>query len=372
MKKVGVLILLFLIVVFSFLSYRWIKHRMEYAISDAVFVRSDSMSHVAFQVSGKIVEVYKDLGDRVKKGELLARLEDEDYELAVKGLEENLESLRAQIKALEIQREKLSKQIINRIGISEDSIRELREREGALKSQREELEIQLKQAAKNRERLERLLEEGLIPRQRYEEVDTQYKTLLARLSGIESSLREIQLTTLRLEKEYKIASAEKLSLEELDKRIEALKRELKGVEYKLEKARLDLERTKLYSPFDGTVAKRFISVGDTVRAGQVAFSLIKDSSLYVEVFLEETKLRGIKVGSKAYVKLDAYPNLVFEGVVEEISPASAATFALVPRDVSAGEFTKVVQRIPVKIRITKGDMSLLRVGMGGRVEIKRE
>ena len=62
----------------------------------------------------------------------------------------------------------------------------------------------------------------------------------------------------------------------------------------------------------------------------------------------------------------------FEGVVEEISPASAATFALVPRDISAGEFTKVVQRIPVKIRIKKGNLSLLRVGMGGRVEIKRE
>jgi membrane fusion protein (multidrug efflux system) len=91
----------------------------------------------------------------------------------------------------------------------------------------------------------------------------------------------------------------------------------------------------------------------------------------VEVLLEESKLKGVQKGCKAYVRLDAYPNKVFEGVVEEISPASAATFALVPRDVSAGEFTKVVQRIPVKIRLTKGDMSLLRVGMGGEVEIRR-
>ena len=92
----------------------------------------------------------------------------------------------------------------------------------------------------------------------------------------------------------------------------------------------------------------------------------------MEVLLEETKLKGVRKGSKAYVRLDAYQGLVLEGEVEEISPASAATFALAPRDVSAGEFTKVVQRIPVKIKLKTEDKKLLRVGMGGRVEIKRQ
>ena len=70
--------------------------------------------------------------------------------------------------------------------------------------------------------------------------------------------------------------------------------------------------------------------------------------------------------------LDAYPDKEFTGVVREVMPASAATFALVPRDISAGEFTKVAQRIPVRIEITGGDRSLLRVGLGGEVEIKRQ
>ena len=95
MKRLGITILIILLLVFSFFSYRWIKHRMDYAISDAVFVRSDSMSNVAFEVDGRVVEVYKDVGDRVNAGEPLARLEDTDYKIAVKGLENSISSLEA-------------------------------------------------------------------------------------------------------------------------------------------------------------------------------------------------------------------------------------------------------------------------------------
>ncbi|MFN3870481.1 MAG: HlyD family efflux transporter periplasmic adaptor subunit [Aquificaceae bacterium] len=372
MKRLGVALIFILLFIFSFLSFRWIKHRMDYAISDAVFVKSDSMANLAFQVNGKVVEVYKDMGDRVKEGEPLAKLEDEDYKLMVKALEDRIKAIQEDAQALRVQREKLSKQLDYRVDALGDSIMELRERQRAMESQKQELKIQLQQVERDRERLKRLLEEGLIPKQRYEEIDTQYKSLLARLQSMEASIKEVNIAVLRAQKEYGIAKAEKLSLLELDRKIEAMEKQREELFSQLEKAKLDLERTSLYSPFDGLVAKRFVSVGDIVKAGQPAFSVIKDSSMYVEVLLEETKLRGVKVGSKAYIKLDAYPKKVFEGVVEEISPASAATFALVPRDVSAGEFTKVVQRIPVKIRITKGDISLLRVGMGGRVEIKRE
>ncbi|MEJ2689793.1 MAG: HlyD family secretion protein, partial [Deltaproteobacteria bacterium] len=88
--------------------------------------------------------------------------------------------------------------------------------------------------------------------------------------------------------------------------------------------------------------------------------------------LEENKLSGVKAGSSVVLRVDAYPDKKFNGEVTEVMPASAATFALVPRDISAGEFTKVAQRIPVRIAITSGDLSLLRVGLGGEVEIKRQ
>ncbi len=91
----------------------------------------------------------------------------------------------------------------------------------------------------------------------------------------------------------------------------------------------------------------------------------------MEALLEEDKLKGVKVGNKVIFRPDAFKNAEFVGKVIEISPASAATFALVPRDVSAGEFTKVVQRIPVKIELIEGPIELLRVGIGGSVKIER-
>ncbi|MDW8066678.1 MAG: efflux RND transporter periplasmic adaptor subunit [Aquificaceae bacterium] len=372
MKKLGVGLIILMLFLFGFLSYRWIKHRMEYAITDAVFVRSESMSNVAFEVNGKVVEVYKDVGDHVKKGEPLARIDPENYKLQLNAIEGKLSSLLAQRDGLALQLERAQKQIELKVGISEESLREIESKERAILRQIEELGVQLQQASRDRERMENLLKEGLIPRQKFEQVDTTYKSLMIRKKALEEQLQEVRAVYLKAKKDLEVSKVERKRVEEIRAQLRALDGEIEGLKAQLEKAKLDVEKTKLYSPVEGIVAKRFISVGDTVGVGQPAFSLIEKDSYYIEALLEETKLRGVKVGSKAYVRLDAYPNIVLEGFVEEISPASAATFALVPRDVSAGEFTKVVQRIPVKIKITKGDTKILRVGMGGRVEIKRE
>ncbi len=372
MKKVGIGVILFLLMLFGFLSYRWIKHRMEYAITDAVFVRADTMSNVSFEVSGKVVEVYKDMGDRVKKGELLARLEPEDYRLHLESLQMKLNSLLAQKEALELQLKRSKAQIDLGVGMVGDTLRELKAKEDALIRQVQELEVQIQQIERDRQRAENLFKEGLIPKQRFEQIDTTYKSLQLRKKALEDSLRELRAVYSRTQREYEKTELERIKAQELSKQIEALEKDIGALETQIQQAKLNLERTELRSPIDGIVAKRFISVGDMVRVGQPAFSLIDPESFYVEALLEETKLRGVKPGSKAYVMLDAYKGVVFEGVVEEISTDSAATVDLLTRDVSAGEFTKVVQRIPVKIRITKGDKSLLRVGMGGKVEIRRE
>ncbi|RUM88989.1 MAG: hypothetical protein DSZ24_02330, partial [Thermodesulfatator sp.] len=115
-----------------------------------------------------------------------------------------------------------------------------------------------------------------------------------------------------------------------------------------------------------------IAVGDVVGPGEPVYAVVDFSKLYVLVLLEETKLRGVRPGCEARIRIDAYPGVDFRGVVTAVLPATAAKFALVPRDISAGEFTKVAQRVPVKIRITQGPVKLLRVGLGGEVEIRRE
>ena len=104
----------------------------------------------------------------------------------------------------------------------------------------------------------------------------------------------------------------------------------------------------------------------------MVYSLVDPGDIHVVALLEEQKLAGVVPAAPVQITIDAYPGEAYEGVVESILPTSAATFALAPRDISAGEFTKVAQRIPVRIRITAGDTARLRVGMGGEVEIRRQ
>ncbi|SHK56510.1 HlyD family efflux transporter periplasmic adaptor subunit [Thermocrinis minervae] len=371
-QKLGILLLIALIFVFSLFAFRWIKHRMEYAITDAVFVKAEELTNLGFMVSGRVIGMYKMSGDTVKKGELLALIDPEDYRLKLQEIENRIESLKAQKQMLEVQRSRLGGELGSSLGASEYSLKGVRQKVEALKYQLSQVETNLEQARKDLERYENLYRHGLVPARTLEEYQTRYKVLKDQKESILRDIRSLEQEEGRALEGVYASKSKLLQLKELSYQIESLDKEIASLEKQRDLLKRQLEYTELRSPFDGFVAKKYVSVGDVVQAGKPVYALVNPKSMYVEVLLEETKLKGVKVGNKAYVKLDAYPNITFVGVVEAISPASAATFALVPRDVSAGEFTKVVQRIPVKIRIVEGPVELLRVGMGGEVEIERK
>ncbi len=371
-RRIGIAFVILLLILFTFLAARWIKYRIDYAITDAVFVKSDELSNVGFRnVSGQVIKLYKDVGNKVKEGDLLAEIDPIDYKTQLESIRARIESLRAQRSQLLIQISRVSGELKTNYSMSELTTKEVLEKEEALKSQLAKVQTELELARKDRERYENLLKSGVIPRRTYEEADTRYRILLEQDRSLKKSIDELRVVYKKSLEGVKLSRIAFLKEKELKAQIEAMEKEIESLKRQEELAKNNLRYTKLLAPFDGVVARRYISIGDVVKPGMPVYSLIKDGSLYVEVLMEESKLRGVQEGCKAYIRLDVYPNRVFEGVVESISPASAATFALVPRDVSAGEFTKVVQRIPIKIRVVKGDISLLRVGMGGEVEIER-
>jgi len=162
------------------------------------------------------------------------------------------------------------------------------------------------------------------------------------------------------------------SVQELAQAILSVSEQIKLFMEKERDAEHSLSYCKISAPFNGKIGKKFVEVGMNVKSGYPVYSLVNTESFYLEVLLEETKLNGIAKGCKAFFIPDAYPNMEYQGIVEKIYPASAATYALVPRDISAGEFTKVAQRIVIKINITSGDKSILISGMGGKIKIKRK
>jgi len=357
-RFLGLTLLILILSVFGVIGWRWIHYRLTHSITNAVFVESDSFTNVAYKrVGGRIVKLYKEEGDRVRKGEALAKIEDKEIRVKLEEVNRQIERLEKEREALEVKRKTLKK--------------ELKERERAVKAKLEEirkgiesLEVQIDQLRRDKERFEDLYKKGVVPSRKFEEVDTKLSSLEKRKEALLASLRAVQ-------HELGIVKVKIEGLRELDLKVEALKKRIEALGKQREDLENLLSETVLKSPINGYVVKRYASVGEVVRQGQAVYAVYDPKDVYILVLLEETKLEGVKKGNKAYIEIDAYPDEKFEGVVKEINRATAAKFALIPRDVTAGEFTKVAQRIPVKVEITKGDKNLLRVGMGGEVAIEK-
>jgi len=108
-----------------------------------------------------------------------------------------------------------------------------------------------------------------------------------------------------------------------------------------------------------------------VQAGQTLFNIVNDNSLFITANFKETQLEDIKNGQKVHVEVDAYPNMEISGTVYNFSPATGAKFSLLPPDNATGNYVKVVQRVPVKIKLTgsKEDLAKLRAGMSVNVSV---
>ncbi|MFI5231812.1 MAG: HlyD family secretion protein [Gemmatimonadales bacterium] len=130
-------------------------------------------------------------------------------------------------------------------------------------------------------------------------------------------------------------------------------------------AALQLSYTRIESPVSGIVSRKQIEVGQLVQPGQPLLTLVSDSAVWITANFKETQLADIRIGQPVAVEVDSYPGCEAEGKVESLSAATGAKFALLPPDNSTGNFTKVVQRVPVRIQVTKGcgDSQPLRPGM---------
>ncbi len=139
----------------------------------------------------------------------------------------------------------------------------------------------------------------------------------------------------------------------------------------VDQARRDLARTVLTAPSDGIIANLTIEIGDLVSPGARLAALIPDGSLYVEANLKETQMTNIAAGAIVEMTFDALPNQTFEGRVASISPATGAIFSLLPADNATGNFTKIVQRVPVRIALPQEALETgkLRAGLSTEVSI---
>lgn len=198
-------------------------------------------------------------------------------------------------------------------------------------------------------RYENLYKADAVSKQQFDQVKSENEALKAHYNALEQQKRALQSTSNETEKKKKNSEA-------------AILRK----QAELDLAKLNLSYTVVVAPFSGYVGRRALEVGQYIQAGQTITNLIKDDGKWVIANYREKQIGNIYVGQDVKIKVDAFPNKVFDGKVTAISEATGSKYSLLPTDNSAGNFVKVQQRIPVRIDfvdVSREDMDKLKAGM---------
>src|SRR6266436_5660841 len=276
-------------------------------ITDDAYVRGD-LTPLSTKVAGIVRTVHVTDFQRVHKGDLIVELQDDDYRAQV-------DQARAQIAAAEAGKE----------AVTADLVR----------------------AHSERKRQEGLYQTHSATQQRVEAAVADDERLSAQLASRDADLKQAQTMLLSSELAAEAERRSKAVLESQDMQLQA---DLRAKQASLTAAMVNLGYTKIYAPGEGTVGERQVRPGQLASPGTQVIAFV-DVTKWVQANYRETQLTNVKIGDPAEVRIVQYPGQVIHGNVLEIAPASGSQFSLLPPDNATGNFTKVVQRIPVKIAL---------------------
>ncbi|TSD64926.1 HlyD family secretion protein [Inquilinus sp. KBS0705] len=294
------------------------------------------ISPVVARVGGYVDSIMFEENTHVEKNQLLVKIDDRDYKVKLE------QAQAAQVGASA------------GINVGQSQIYATAANSSSAKADVASASARLDKVRKDYDRYANLVKDGSVTRQQFDQAKADLEVAQANYNAARDK--------------YKAA------MEQVGTTRSQLKVTNTGVSQKqvdVDYAKLQLSYTNVKSPASGIVAKKNVQVGQLVQAGQTLFSVVNDNSIYVTANFKETQLNKIRNGQKVDLKVDAYPNLKVEGTVYNFSPATGAKFSLLPPDNATGNFVKVVQRVPVKIKITgsKEELAKLRPGMSVDVSV---
>jgi membrane fusion protein, multidrug efflux system len=309
-------------------------------VTDDAYVRGD-VTPLSTKVAGIVREVSVSDFQTVHQGDLLVRLDDDDYRAQVAQASAGVAAAKAAIennrRQKRLQRAKIDRALA---GVSQAQAEISAAQDGIAAAQAD-----LDRALPERRRQEALMETNSTTRQKVEQVVADEERSRAQLASRQASLEQAKAM---LSSSQSAVDAERRGLEVLNAQELQLLADLRGKEASLTVAQVNLGYTRIEAPADGTVGERQVRPGQLVSPGTQVIPFVNKLK-WIQANYRETQLTNVKVGDAAEIRIDAYPGKVFRGKVIEIAPASGSQFALLPPDNATGNFTKVVQRVPVKI-----------------------
>lgn len=288
------------------------------------------------KVSGYVSDIVVADNARVAAGDVIARIDDGDYKLAVQAARDQIAIQQASI-------ERLGQQVT----AQQAAVDQARAQVASAKAAATRAELELK-------RQQDLASRQVSSRQLLEQAQAANEQAIASVQAAEAAL------------ESATANVGVIQAQQ-----EEARRTLKQSETSLAKAERDLSFTVIRAPFDGVIGNRAVQVGDYVQPTQRLASLVPLDAIYIDANFKETQLARVQPGQPVNISVDAFPEHDLEGKVASIAPASGSVFSLLPPDNATGNFTKIVQRLPVRILVPASiaEKSLLRPGMSVVVSV---
>lgn len=323
------------LIVAIFITLKEYFYSQSHVETDNAQVDAD-ISPVISRVQGYVKEIrFKD-NQLVKAGDTLVILDDRDYKIKLQQAEAALAAI---------------KQSVN---VARYAIAETKSNIATAQANVQAAKVRVWKATEDYNRYKNLFDDHAITKAQYDAMKAEKESAEAALLAAKTQVPVIN-TRISTNKQQVDATETNIAPRQSD------------VDY----ATLQLSYTVITAPADGIASKRNVQLGQLVQAGQSLLSVVNDNGLYVTANFKETQLEKLRVGEKVDIKVDAFPDTTVTGSVESFAGATGARFSLLPPDNATGNFVKVVQRVPVRIKLETdpGFLAQLRPGMSVKVVV---
>lgn len=339
----------------------WEGRRVDQVTNDA-YVQGD-LTPLSTKVPGLVREVNVNDYQQVRKGEVLVQLDDKDYKAQVAQAVAAVEGARAALVNIRRQRELQDTKTAGAlVGIEQAKAQII-----AAEAGKEALQAEVTRTRAERNRQEALLKTNSTTQQTVEKAVADEESFAAQYASRDADLTQARAS---LRSNELAVEGERRGEAVLESQNSQLVADLHAKEAALQVAQVDLGYTRIVAPADGTVGERQVRAGQLVSPGTQVMTFVENLR-WVAANFRETQLTNVRVGDAAEIRVDVYPGRVIKGQVLEIAPASGSQTALLPPDNATGNFTKVVQRIPVKIALDDSPLtSRLLPGLSAVVTVR--
>ena len=300
-----------------------------YVSTDDAYVRANNTT-LGARVSGHVAAILPADNSIVRTGDVIFKIDDGDYQIAVDAARSKIATQQATI-------DRIGRQVTALVSAVEQASAQLASSEASLK-----------RAGLDYDRQQALSTKGFASRATFEQSEA------GRDQGV-AAVKAAQAAYDAARDNVEVTRAQQAEAQA----------QLAEFKTSLAKAERDLAFTSVRAPVDGTFSNRMVNTGDYIQAGQRLANLVPLNDVFIDANYKETQLKRIRPGQPVTIKVDAYGLRKFAGHVDSISPAAGSVFTLLPPDNATGNFTKIVQRLPVRIRVPKdvARQNLLRAGM---------